>query len=150
MQNYKEVFIFTIYPPYRQPSPYTPHALHNSDISFVIHIVMGCVSILEIYQEHNLHKCHKHVFKIHFVFNTVIILKTMWIYTWIWTYFTHELGNHCILLVVIGRSLLIYSDVTFKMAAWRPYLIFWFPDSNFSLALNINSKLQWQTTYVYG
>ena len=32
-------------------------------------------------------------------------------------------------------------DVTFKIAAWRPYWIFQFPDSNFSLALNIKSKL---------
>ena len=37
----------------------------------------------------------------------------------------------CLLKVAIGRSLLIFSDVTFKMAAWRPYWIFWFPDSNF-------------------
>ena len=35
------------------------------------------------------------------------------------------------------------------MAAWWPYWIFWFPDSNFSLALNINSKLKWHNTYVY-
>ena len=34
----------------------------------------------------------------------------------------------CMLMVAIGRSLLIFSDVTFKMAAWRPYWIFWFPD----------------------
>ena len=56
----------------------------------------------------------------------------------------------CMLMVVIGRSLLIVSDVTFKMAAWQPYWIFWFQDSNFNLALNINSKLQWHNTYVYG
>ena len=56
----------------------------------------------------------------------------------------------CILMVAIGRSLLIFSDVAFKMAAWRPYCIFWFPDSNFSLALNINFKLQGHNTYVYG
>ena len=56
----------------------------------------------------------------------------------------------CMLMVAIGRSLLIFSDVAFKMAAWRPYWIFWFPDSNFSLALNINFKLQWHNTYVYG
>ena len=56
----------------------------------------------------------------------------------------------CMLMVVIGRSLLIFSDVTFKMADWWPYWIFWFPDSNFSLAMNINSKLQWHNTYVYG
>ena len=50
----------------------------------------------------------------------------------------------CMLMLVIG------SDVTFKTAAWQPYWIFWFPDFNFSLALNINSKLQWHNTYVYG
>ena len=54
------------------------------------------------------------------------------------------------LMVVIGRSLLIFSDVDFKMAAWWPYWIFWFPDSNFTLALNINSKRQWHNTYVCG
>ena len=56
----------------------------------------------------------------------------------------------CMLMVAIGRSLLIFSDVTFKMAAWRPCWIFWFPDSNFTLALNINLKLQRHNTYVYG
>ena len=56
----------------------------------------------------------------------------------------------CMLMVAIGRSLLIFSDVTFKMAAWRPYWIFWFPDSNYTLALNINFKLQRHNTYVYG
>ena len=53
-------------------------------------------------------------------------------------------------MVVIGRSQLIFSNITLEMAAWWPYCIFLFPDSNFSLALNINSKLQWQNTYVYG
>ena len=56
----------------------------------------------------------------------------------------------CMLMVAIGRSLLIFSVVTSKMAAWRPYWIFWFPDSNFSLALNIKFKLQGHNTYVYG
>ena len=56
----------------------------------------------------------------------------------------------CMLMVAIGRSLLIFSDVTFKMAACRPYWIFWFPDSNFTLALNINFKLRQHNTYVYG
>ena len=56
----------------------------------------------------------------------------------------------CMLMVAIGRSLLIFSDVTFKMAAWWPYWNFWFPDSNFTLALNINFKLQRHNTYVYG
>ena len=47
----------------------------------------------------------------------------------------------------MGSSLLIFRDVTVKMAAWWPYRIFWFLDSNFSLALNINSKLQWHNAY---
>ena len=54
------------------------------------------------------------------------------------------------LMVVIGRSLLMFSIVTFIMAAWRPYWIFWVPDSSLSLALNVNSKLKWHNTYVYG
>ena len=56
----------------------------------------------------------------------------------------------CMLMVAIGRSLLIFSDVTPKMAAWRPYWIFWFPDCNFTLALNIDFTLQRHKTYVYG
>ena len=56
----------------------------------------------------------------------------------------------CMLMVAIGRSLLIFSNVTFKMAVWWPYWIFWFPDSNFTLALNIIFKLQRHNTYVYG
>ena len=52
----------------------------------------------------------------------------------------------CMLMVAIGRRLLIFIDVTFKMAAWRPYWNFWFPDSNFTLALNINFKLQQHNT----
>ena len=56
----------------------------------------------------------------------------------------------CMLMVAIGRSLLIFSDVTFKIDAWRPYWIFWFPDSNFTLALYINFKFQRHNTYVYG
>ena len=48
----------------------------------------------------------------------------------------------CMLLVAMGRSLLIFSsDVTFKMAAWSPSWTFRFPDSNFSLALDIKLKL---------
>ena len=56
----------------------------------------------------------------------------------------------CMLMVAIGSSLLIFSNVTFKMAAWQPYWIFWFPNSNFTLAFNINFKLQRHNTYVYG
>ena len=47
-----------------------------------------------------------------------------------------------ILLVAMDKSLLIFSNVIFKMAAWRPYWIFRFPDSNFTLALNIKAKLK--------
>ena len=47
-----------------------------------------------------------------------------------------------ILLVAMGRSLLVFSNVTFKMAAWRPSWNFQFPFSNFCLALNIKTKLQ--------
>ena len=54
------------------------------------------------------------------------------------------------LCMLIGRSLLIFSDITFKMAGWRPYSIFCFLDSNFRFALNISSKLQWRSTCVYG
>ena len=50
----------------------------------------------------------------------------------------------------LSNSLLIFSNFNFKMAARWPYWISWFPDSNFSLALNINSKLKWNDTYIYG
>ena len=52
--------------------------------------------------------------------------------------------------VAMDRSLFIISDVTFKMATWQPYWIFQFMDFNFSLALNIKSKLQEHITCVYG
>ena len=48
------------------------------------------------------------------------------------------------------KSLLIFSNVNLKMAARQPYWIFWFPDPNFSLALNMNSKLKWHNTGIYG
>ena len=47
-------------------------------------------------------------------------------------------------------SLLIISNVNFKMAARQPYWNFWFSDSKFSVALNINCKLKWHNTYIYG
>ena len=37
------------------------------------------------------------------------------------------------ILMYMCRSLLIFSNVNFKMAARQPYWNFWFPDSNFSL-----------------
>ena len=55
----------------------------------------------------------------------------------------------CTILMYMCRSILIFSNVNFKMAARQPYWNFWFPDSNFSLALNINCKLKWHNTYIY-
>ena len=54
-------------------------------------------------------------------------------------------------MVVIGRSLLIFSDVTFKMAAGQACWIFFVFQTffNFNLAMNINSKLQWPNPCVY-
>ena len=52
--------------------------------------------------------------------------------------------------VAVGRSLKIFSYVAFKMAAWWPYWIIWFLDFNFSLALNIKSRLQQHITDMYG
>ena len=66
---------------------------------------------------------------------------------WLWISTPKLSGT---ILIYMGRSLLIFKEVTFKMAAWWPYWIFLFPESNFSLALIINSKLQWHNTYVYG
>ena len=52
----------------------------------------------------------------------------------------------CILFVPMGQRLLIFTDVAFKMATWQPIWIFRILNSNFSLALNIKSKLQQQIT----
>ena len=46
----------------------------------------------------------------------------------------------------MGRSLLIFSDVTFKKAAWGPYWIFRLSCPSFILSLSIMSKLQWHIT----
>ena len=40
----------------------------------------------------------------------------------------------CMSFVAVGRCLFIFSYIIFKMAAWWPYLIFQFLDSNFNLA----------------
>ena len=53
-------------------------------------------------------------------------------------------------LVCMERSPSIFSNVTSKMASWGPSWFFWFPDSYFSLALNIKSKLECHITCVYG
>ena len=56
----------------------------------------------------------------------------------------------CMLYVAMDRSLLIFSDVTFTMAAWQPYWIVWFPYSKFWLAFSIRSKLHlctWEEAY---
>ena len=34
----------------------------------------------------------------------------------------------CMLFLAVGRRMIIFSDVTFKTAAWRPYLIIQNPD----------------------
>ena len=66
---------------------------------------------------------------------------------WLWIS-TPNLGGT--ILMYMCRSLLIFSNVNFKMAARQPYWNFLFQDSNFSLALNINCKLKWHNTYIYG
>ena len=66
---------------------------------------------------------------------------------WLWISTSNFSGA---LLMHMFRRLLIFINVYFKMAARQPYWIFWFPDSNVSLALNINSKLKWPNTYIYG
>ena len=66
---------------------------------------------------------------------------------WLWISTPNLSGT---ILMYMCRSLLIFSNVYFKMAASQPYWNFWFPDSNFSLALNINCKLKWHNTYIYG
>ena len=66
---------------------------------------------------------------------------------WLWISTPNLNGT---ILMYMCRSLLIFSNVNFKMVARQPYWSFWFPDSNFSLALNINCKLEWHNTYIYG
>ena len=58
---------------------------------------------------------------------------------WLWR---SSLNFHGTSLVYMERNLLIFSNVTFKMATWWPYWIVQFPYSNFNLALNFKSKLQ--------
>ena len=65
---------------------------------------------------------------------------------WLWIASPNFISK---LLVCMERSLLIFSSVTLKIAAWQPYWTFWFPDSNFSLALNFKFKLHWHITDVY-
>ena len=64
---------------------------------------------------------------------------------WLWISTPNLSGT---ILMYMCRSLLIFSNVNFKMAARQPYWNFWFPDSNFSLALNINCKLKWHNNYI--
>ena len=44
---------------------------------------------------------------------------------WLWILTANLSGT---ILIYMGSSLLIFSEITFKMAAWQPYWIFWFPD----------------------
>ena len=66
---------------------------------------------------------------------------------WFWITTPNLSGT---ILMYMCRGLLIFSNVNFKMATRQLYWNFWFPDSNFTLALNINFKLQRHNTYVYG
>ena len=52
-----------------------------------------------------------------------------------------------ILFVAMSKILLIFRDITFKMAAWQPYWII-FVSGLFGMALNIKSKLQSYITCV--
>ena len=47
----------------------------------------------------------------------------------------------------MGSILSVFSDATFKTAAWQPYWILWFSDSTFCLALYIKSKFHWHITF---
>ena len=64
----------------------------------------------------------------------VAILDFLVFYTltlvWFWISTPNLSGT---ILMYMCRSLLIFSNVNFKMAARQPYWNFWFPDSNFSL-----------------
>ena len=66
---------------------------------------------------------------------------------WLWISTANLSGT---ILMYMCRSLLMFSNVNFKMAARQPDWNFWFLDFNFSLALNINCKLKWHNTYIYG
>ena len=55
----------------------------------------------------------------------------------------------CMLFVAMDRSLLIISYVTFKIAIWQPYWIFWFLDSKFSLASKLRSVAHYWYLHVY-
>ena len=57
---------------------------------------------------------------------------------WLWISSPNLSGT---ILVYMGRSLLIFSDVTFKMASWWPYWIFWF-----SYELKFGFEYQLQTS----
>ena len=52
---------------------------------------------------------------------------------WLWISTANLSGT---ILIYMGRSLLIFRDVTFKMAAWRPYWIFWFPERLSAMSLS--------------
>ena len=56
-------------------------------------------------------------------------------------YFGMSVSNFmCILSVAMDRNLLIFSDVTFTLAAWWPCFFFKVSGSNLSLALNDKCK----------
>ena len=61
------------------------------------------------------------------------------------TRFCLEVNFKVMLFGAMGRSLLIF---TLKMTTWQPYWTFGFPDSKFSVALNVKSKLEWHITCI--
>ena len=101
----------------------------NSKLSGIILIMHMCRSLL-IFSNVNFKMAAGQPYWI-FCFRTLTLV-------WLWISTPNKSGT---ILIYMGRSLLIFSDVTFKMATWQPYWIIWFPDSNFTLALNINFKL---------
>ena len=74
---------------------------------------------------------------------------SFWTLTIVWLWISSPNFSR-ISFVCMGRSLFIFSNVTFKLAAWHPYWIFQFPNSNYGLALNIKSKLHWHIICLYG
>ena len=89
----------------------------------------------------------------------ILVLLVSGLYMWhdfqsvTWVCFGISISNvMAMLLVVMARSPWIFRDITFKILARRPYWMFLFPGSSFSLALNNKSKFQmtaWQPYFVF-
>ena len=74
----------------------------------------------------------------------------IWTLTLVWLWISSPNINSQ-LLVYMARSLLIFSNVTFKMATGWPYWIFQFPDSNFRLGFEyqVQTSVAHYTLFVY-